>query len=302
MESTAVLLDRIATCSRPLLWTLAVGLALGLGAIDYATGFEVSFAFFYIAPVAVASWGVGRIAGLAVSILSAVTWLSANQLAGEVASHWLIPYWNALTRVGFFFVVTLLASALRRQLELERRLARTDPLTGLSNRRAFYERLSAEIAAVSRHGRPLTLLAFDLDGFKRVNDELGHDVGDHLLCRVATRLCQTVRRQDVGARLGGDEFAVLLPETDGVAARRLVPRLREALHEEMEERSWPVTFSIGALTTSESTKAVDDLLGTADRLMYRAKSAGKDGIEFSEAGDGPADPAAVAMSSVRRAQ
>ncbi len=108
-----------------------------LGTIDYLTGYEASFALFYLLPVSFVVWFAGKKAGFLISIIAAATWHLANSLAGELFSNPLIPYWNAATRLGFFVVVTFTLSRLKSSLEHARSLSRMDHLTGVANSRAF---------------------------------------------------------------------------------------------------------------------------------------------------------------------
>ncbi|MDX1437038.1 MAG: GGDEF domain-containing protein [Anaerolineales bacterium] len=266
---------------KPLLWFMVVLLTIALGQADYKTGFEISFAFFYLLPVSIAAWALGRAAAVLVSVACAAIWLIANWLAGAGFSSPLIPYWNTITRAGFFIIVSLLLAGMRRALEHERSLARTDYLTGVLNSRAFYATVEAEIMRARRFQRPFTVLYIDLDDFKAVNDRQGHTAGDQVLRVAAQAILRHTRDIDSVARLGGDEFGVLLPETDDSAVQVLVPRLRQALLKEMEESGWPVTFSIGALTCLQPPNGSQELIRRADELMYRAKNAGKDAISYS---------------------
>ncbi len=166
-----------------------------------------------------------------------------------------------------------LATVLRRIDEQERLLtaARTDPLTGLLNRRALDERLEAELARQDRAGGPVSLLLLDIYHFKQVNDTHGHAHGDEVLQGVADAMRDVARTADVLGRIGGDEFALLLADTgqDGarVAANRLCARVRPI----------GVTASIGA-ATAEAGGAWDvpSLLRAADQALYEAKHAGRD--------------------------
>src|SRR5262249_38859385 len=160
-----------------------------LGVVDYATGYEISFAFFYLAPVAMAAWYVSRRAGIVISTFAAFVWQYSNHLAGEKFTNPMIPYWNASTRLGFFIVISFLLARIHSLLEAERSLSRTDHLTGVLNARAFYDIASNELARSGRSGRPITLGYLDLDGFKAVNDQFGHLVGDQILrCFAQTML------------------------------------------------------------------------------------------------------------------
>jgi diguanylate cyclase (GGDEF)-like protein/PAS domain S-box-containing protein len=182
-------------------------------------------------------------------------------------------------------------SQLNRVLQREKELARTDVLTGLSNRRAFYEALQMERARTARYGRPITLAYVDLDNFKRVNDSLGHAVGDELLVCVADLLRQTLRLSDTVGRLGGDEFALLLPETSPGAAESLLQKLRKILMDAMQGRNWPVSFSIGAATFLNNPPPLDQMIRAADELMYAVKKSGKNSVEVVAIGGGPQESA-----------
>jgi diguanylate cyclase (GGDEF)-like protein len=252
---------------------------LGLGVIDYSSGFEISFALFYVAPVVAAAWLVGQRLSAPLSLLSALVWQLANFLAGERLSHNWIYAWNAATRLGFFLVCGSLVSRLRSSLAREQALSRTDALTGLANMRAFREAASAELLRAERYGHPVTLVAFDLDDFKLVNDRLGHEAGDSALKVVADEMLRGTRRTDCSARTGGDEFAILLPETDVEVARAVVGRLHTAMLASMASHGWPIGFSIGIVTLSQPREQLSEVLRVADDALYAAKSAGKNRIE-----------------------
>jgi diguanylate cyclase (GGDEF)-like protein len=179
-----------------------------------------------------------------------------------------------------------LVAALRRRLDTEGRLARTDPLTGLLNLRAFSERAALELERARRSGRPLTVAYLDVDGFKAVNDRLGHVAGDHLLAGIGAALRSGVRAVDAAARLGGDEFVVLLPETGTEAAAELLARLRTRLEAGGARSGGVVSFSIGAVTFTTPPSDVDALVRRADDLMYAVKADGRNGLRHETvAGD-----------------
>jgi diguanylate cyclase (GGDEF)-like protein len=254
-------------------------LILLLGIIDYFTGFELSFAVFYLLPVALVAWFASKKAAIITSIASAGTWHEANQLAGAHFATALIPLWNATTRLGFFLVVALLLTRLKESMAHERELARTDFLTGAANARSFYELAQTEINRARRYGRAFSVVYFDADDFKSVNDQMGHHVGSNLLVRVVEIVKKTLRSTDVVARVGGDEFAILLPETGAKQGRLVAQTLREKLSEEMRKSGWPVTFSIGLLTCSDPPHTVDEMIKIVDGLMYEVKKSGKDAIK-----------------------
>ena len=252
-----------------------------LGILDYLSGFEISFAFFYLLPVCLAAWTMSRGAAFFVSFVSAVVWQMANSLAGEQWSTALVSTWNTGTRLGFFFVVSWLLAALRKALDHEAQAARTDFLTGLLNSRAFYEIAELEFKRADRYRHPVTIAYIDVDDFKLINDQFSHSVGDEVLQSVGRTLLRHVRATDSIARLGGDEFSLLLPETDREAAEVLVQRLRQDQLEEMEKRKWEVTFSIGVLTCATPPGDVHEMIRMADQVMYEAKNSGKNAVRYS---------------------
>lgn len=271
-------LDFLEKRSKSFILICGFTLILLLGVVDYYTGFEVSFAVFYLPPVALVAWFASKRVAVITSIASAATWQAANQLAGEHFSHPLIPLWNAATRLGFFLVVALLLARLKQSLTRESDLARTDFLTGAANPRAFYELAQMEISRVRRYGHAFSVAYLDADNFKAVNDRLGHHVGSQLLVRVVDVVQQNLRATDVVARIGGDEFAILLPETGAEQAMAVVQKLRERLSAEMRGADWPVTFSVGLLTCADPPHTVDEMIKIADGLMYEVKQAGKDAV------------------------
>ncbi len=161
--------------------------------------------------------------------------------------------------------------ALRDEL---RGLAMTDPLTGLRNRRFMQQQLSALGSLHRRHGTPLSALLLDVDHFKRVNDEHGHEEGDRVLRSVAERVAGRVRAEDVAGRWGGEEFLVLTPGTEAAAALRLAEDLRACVAES------GATVSIGVAGLREGMTP-GDLVREADDAMYAAKAAGRDAVRGS---------------------
>lgn len=254
------------------------------GYLDYHTGFELSFFLFYLLPISVTVWFVGSKSALAVSLASAVVWAISNRLAGEIYSHGAIEIWNTLLRLGVFVIVSLLLSYLKQSLERERKLSRTDFLTGITNSRSFHELASSELNRARRYKHPISVAYIDLDNFKQVNDGFGHSAGDALLKMVAETVLSNLRQTDIVARLGGDEFAVLLPVTGREAAEQAVRKLREELLKRVREKSWGVTFSIGVMTFSEYPASSDEMLHRVDKLMYEVKAGGKDNIRYGSAG------------------
>jgi diguanylate cyclase (GGDEF)-like protein/PAS domain S-box-containing protein len=172
----------------------------------------------------------------------------------------------------------------RRVQETLARAARHDPLTGLPNRALFGELLQREIAQTARTGTAsYAVLFIDLDGFKLVNDSLGHLIGDQFLIGIAHRLQSRLRPGDALARLGGDEFAVLITSVhDAHEVRQITERMQDALAEpfDIEGREIYASASIGIVLGGENYRSVADLLRDADTAMYRAKAAGRNRYEM----------------------
>ena len=168
------------------------------------------------------------------------------------------------------------------------RSGHTDFLTGWHNRRYLQLRLKEELARAARDRSTLVCLMLDIDHFKRINDTYGHAAGDEVLREIAHRIETQVRASDVAARFGGEEFVVLLPATDGKAARSLAERIRVAISANAiavnRDTEVTITTSIGIATCAapaqgDDLKTVgDSLLARADVALYRAKSEGRDRV------------------------
>jgi len=201
--------------------------------------------------------------------------LTDDVVAGLDPIHQL-PLFVAILAAATAAMVAYLEGA--RAAERARRLALTDPLTGLRNRRAFEEALKVSYELP----RPFSLLFIDLDGFKLVNDRLGHESGDKVLQHVAGGFLKAVRAIDVVARLGGDEFAILLPTSDAGSAERVARRALEELAG--VKRDHPEWSGLGAsigLATRRDASAAETLIARADAAMYVAKRAGGQRIAFA---------------------
>lgn len=171
-----------------------------------------------------------------------------------------------------------LALVKTRLLEEGRRQAVTDFLTGLRNRRGFFELARREVDRALRFRRPLAVLALDVDAFKKVNDHFGHAAGDEVLKGVATRLASVVREVDVLGRTGGDEFCVVLPECDGATALEIAERIRRvvaAAPVESIRGAVQATLSVGIGLLGPEAEDLAGLLEAADRSLYEAKAAGR---------------------------
>ena len=275
---------RVPTLS-PAEWMVSsFGMVLCVGAADYITRTELLLILFYLAPIAFATWFATLHGGLTVAFLSAFVSTGADLLYRSqlhpARQELAVVIWNGFMILGTALALVVTLAALKNRLEAQELLARTDALTHIANRRAFFEAASLELARVRRHGRPLTVAYVDIDDFKLVNDRLGHAQGDALLVAVARTLRGATRPFDTVARLGGDEFGVVLPETDAATAETILARLRGQALAAAARGGWDVGFSVGAAVFLTPPRDVDELTARADELMYTVKRGAKGSIRI----------------------
>lgn len=180
--------------------------------------------------------------------------------------------------MGFGFLGAVLLRSLDAETAVRadlHRLMLMDPLTGIGNRRHLTQRLGEEVARAKRYQRPLTVAFFDIDHFKRINDSLGHGVGDRVLVQVANNLASCLRTSDHLGRFGGEEFVLLLPETTLESALPLIERMRASMHTvKAPGLDWPITLSAGAAQIRDEEDA-EGLMQRSDAALYRAKASGR---------------------------
>jgi diguanylate cyclase (GGDEF)-like protein len=263
----------------------AFGMVLCVGAVDYITRTDLNLILFYLAPIGFGTWFATLRGGMALAVLSAFISTGADliyrfQVHDSTGLDYAVVVWNGFMLLGTAQALVITLGALKNRLEAQEQLARTDALTHISNRRAFFEAASLELERVRRHGRPLTVAYADIDDFKLVNDRSGHAAGDALLVTVARTLRGATRPFDTVARLGGDEFGIVLPETDAATAEGILTRLRAQLLAATEEGGCPVGFSIGAAVFLVPPRNVDELTARADELMYTVKRGAKGSIRI----------------------
>lgn len=231
--------------------------------------------FLYGVPISIAAaefaWRGALVSGT-IAIVLGIAWAVAEDVPVETMG----------TRMGVFAAVALVIALQvekSRKLEVERerlvdelhRLAMSDQLTGVANRRSWDERFATELRGAARAGHELVLVAVDLDGLKHVNDTSGHEGGDRLIRAAAAALADGIRETDFLARVGGDEFLLLLPHCTEADARRLVERMIAA-----SPRG--IGFSAG-VAAWDARESGSELIARADRALYRAKAAGGASVE-----------------------
>jgi diguanylate cyclase (GGDEF)-like protein len=229
------------------------------------------------------AWGCVSLA-LALMVERRLAPLLRLVYSGETANEadaWFGLAISLLMAVGVWGIRRLFIDMREQQARLDA-LARTDELTGLPNRREVLERITAELERAARTGLPTSLLMFDIDRFKRVNDTHGHAAGDCVLRAVAAIARASLRRIDVCGRVGGEEFLVLLPDAGAEDARAAAERLRAAIAAgatDCVDKTLHITVSVGVVTrVPGETASLDALVQAADLALYAAKDAGRDRV------------------------
>jgi len=275
-----LLIDYLNRQNKSRLLGVAIILTMLIGYLNHLAGMEIAVSFLYLLPVSLVGWFVGRKEGGFIALVSSVYWYAADGPFGGHYSHPAIFYWNLAVLFGFLFITNFALSGFKKALEKEKRLARVDSLTGVTNSRCFFDLVEKEIERSRRYRHPLTLVYLDCDNFKSLNDKFGHQIGNRFLHFLATTLESNTRNIDIVARLGGDEFAILMPETGEQIVPQAIQRLHNRLVGAVRIMGWPVTLSMGAAIHLDPPASAEDLIKSADRLMLQAKSEGKNRVQY----------------------
>ncbi len=254
-------------------------LALGIvTALDYYTGYYLSFSVFYAIPVSLASWGFGKWFGITVAAIAAFIWVVIGFSTALIGFDIEVHVWNFLIRFGFLALLASILAEVHDRVDNEEKLADTDSLTNLFNKRFFSERLEEEYYRAKRYGHPISVAYLDLDNFKPINDKFGHAEGDRVLRTVSDKISATARQTDLVARIGGDEFALVFFETGYEGAGSAFRKIQSEVNEAMKENGWDVTLSIGAITFTVLPEDIGEITEEADTLMYEVKRSGKNNM------------------------
>jgi len=254
---------------------------LVMGLIDFNVDPGLSFLVVYLSPIFIISWFGGFYVGVLGSIASAMIWFFDDKAASAFYTHPLIPYWNLTIKFIFFIIFVYIITRLKKALDRESQFARTDSLTGLANRRYFFDYTEIELNKARRNKKPFSVAYFDVDDFKRINDSLGHHIGDKLLALTGKALKETIRNTDFATRMGGDEFVVFLPETDENYALNVIKRINSKLITSGREHKISVSFSFGLVTFMAVPSNMDEVIKACDIVMYSAKKEGKNLIKHT---------------------
>ncbi|MGD0277531.1 MAG: GGDEF domain-containing protein [Syntrophales bacterium] len=262
---------------------LAAGfvLLIPIGITEYIIGADLSVSIFYLIPIAMVTWYVDRESGFLIAVASVATCFFATYFARKSDIRLSISIWNSLIMLGYFFIFSYILANLKLSHDHEKYMARTDSLTGAANRRYFHELADIELKRSQRYSRPFTVAYIDIDDFKIINDDFGHNTGDELLCCFCETIAGELRSTDIFARAGGDEFVIILTETgDESSARVLMDRILKSLRTAMDDKGWSVTFSIGVAIFSNIPSSTDELINLPDQLMYAVKTGGKNAVQY----------------------
>lgn len=258
-----------------LLALLGIG---GIGILDYGFGPGISLFLFYFLPIGIATWYADWMAGASCAMVANLPLLaelaSTNYFAGRPG----VVAWLLFMHSGSMLVVVYLLNRLSVLLAKEAGFARVDVVTGILNRRGFFERLQFTMLLTQRQQLCFALAFIDLDNFKAINDSCGHAEGDRVL-RLAARIFEdAIRKTDVAARLGGDEFALLLHGVDRPRAAIFIADVQDAFRRAFQRDGLAVTCSIGCVVCDSSALVADDVVRAADSLLYEVKRRGKNGV------------------------
>ncbi|MGB7444126.1 MAG: GGDEF domain-containing protein [Coleofasciculaceae cyanobacterium] len=247
--------------------------------LDYQLTSDISLSFLYLLPVSMITWFINIQAGLAIAFVSAIAGLITHPITQQEPVNFWERYWDTFINFVFFSTVSYLVFKLRRAKEKEKDSARTDLITGLANKKLFFELARLEIKKSHRYRHPLTVIYIDIDDFAKINRTLGYSTGDHLIKIVAITLQDNLRETDIIARVGGDEFVILLSGNGYEAANTVISRVRRKLMEAMRDNHWPATFSIGAVTFINPPNSVTHMIEQADHALYVVKNSGKNQLK-----------------------
>lgn len=247
---------------------------LAIFPLDILTGSEVSLHVIYIFPLILialhctsVTFVIGAlILSIVVQLIALITF-TTESVPIKIFLFWMVFLSD--------MALVLISRYARFNIIEAERLSTTDPLTQLSNRRALEMAIKAESTRQRRYGGVFSLVLIDLDGFKAVNDTLGHFYGDQALVLMAKILSYNTRTSDMVFRIGGDEFVVLMPNTEGADCKNLCDGFCRTIAEDMAKAGFAITASIGYTTVERPLQVILDILTIADKAMYEAKSSGK---------------------------
>jgi diguanylate cyclase (GGDEF)-like protein len=266
---------------RPYLVSVGLILVTCCQLADTSGRMTVPLTWLLIALLGVSGWVCSNRQALVASAVTLIVWSGIELVR---ATDWTGLLIGQAMRLLIALWLVIWIGRLRERLIESHRFARLDSLTGLHNRQALVEALTAELSRASRLGGPFTLILFDCDGFKMINDLGGHLAGDAVLRKIGMALRQHTRPYDCVGRLGGDEFLLVLSKVDQHDAVLVAERLRTTLHQFTNEDQSSLTFSVGVVTFAaiDPSGSLDweECIRLVDTAMYVAKRRGRDETQF----------------------
>lgn len=278
MDFPRLVFSKLSIWERALFFLLIIFFILLIGYLHYLVGMAYEFYLLFLIPIGLVSWFFSRAAAYFVVFFIVVVWGAGDILLMRNVSDKIPLVFNSMMRLMVFLSASWLLVFLRIVFDREVKFAREDGLTGLLNRREFYELGRDALARANRQSIPISIVFLDVDRFKEVNDTFGHDAGDRLLFLVADVAKKSIRSTDIAGRLGGDEFALVLLDLHADSALSFVEKLQGALLDAMSKQGWPATFSIGVASFHPSPPSLEDAMAKADSLMYQVKRNGRNKI------------------------
>jgi len=271
---------------------LGIGLSLCFLFLDLITPLGVASGVPYVAVVALGLFCKSQRLIVLFGLLSVVL-IAVGFLVSPGSAEWWAILLNRFAAIFAILVITVFGYFfLSRQLQLEAKIrlqADTDALTGVASRRYLLAELEARLLEAGRYQRPFSLFLIDVDHFKNINDQFGHQVGDLMLKLISDVCSASIRKVDTIGRYGGEEFLVICPNTASSEARLLAERMRQAVSEaslEGEYSELRVTISIGVASSEDWSESAHDLIGLADEALYHAKNRGRNQVVASGGGRG----------------
>lgn len=254
-----------------ILGVVCVGL---LAAVDKSNHNEYFLSFFYLIPIALTSWLSGTPYGIALSVLA-----TAILTHGKLPDNPLALAWNTLSTLSVFVTVTFLVNSFKKLLETERKLSRSDHVTGVLSQRAFSELVGYELLRLRRNIVPFSVGFIDLGN--SAGTMAGQNKGDELLKTVADCLVNHLRRTDLVARINADEFIVYFPATDEVAVQVPIQKVWERLVSTVQQCDRSVTLNVGVVTCHYPPDGLEEIISYADAFMQEVKKFGKESVSYT---------------------
>lgn len=264
--------------SKIIFFILLILLSAGVFLVDYfvaSDNFNIILPYLLIIYASV--WYLGGRTGLFFTLVSAFLWLFSRTRSFTIIEFPVLL--DFTIKILFIFIQYIIILRMKKAYQEVKNLSRIDELTGLNNRRGFYDLVNFELLRMSREKETVSMIFLDIDDFKLENDLKGHKEGDLILKTLGKIILSTIRKTDISARIGGDEFCIFVYKTSKDTILSFVKRITTRFEQECRKFSWHISLSIGILTTKKQCKT-NDLIHATDLLMYKAKKNGKNRIEY----------------------